>query len=313
MQQAFKSPLHVEETQFSSFGTLADAQATWEAQPHLRALFESGAGYPQDMGAPMPTFELALPSWPPPGQTPQRWYFQPDGTMAAAPPKTDDSASSFQLDPQNGERGNLAPGGDVWDKLPAYDWQPPAANKGVAFESPPLAADEVMMGNGSVDLSHRSTADDADLEVNLVEVRPDGKEMYVQSGWLRASYAKPGPDATELWPAQTFEQQDWAPLVPGQWTEVRVGFAGFQHVFRAGSKIRVFVNTPGGSRAAWRFALKTFDTPPTHTIGHDSVHPSSVVLPVLTGVTAPSPLPPCPSLRGQPCRDYAAFKNTRAE
>jgi hypothetical protein len=134
----------------------------------------------------------------------------------------------------------------------------------------------------------------------------------VQSGWLRASYRKPGPAATELWPAPTYTQPDWQPLVPGEWTPVRVGFAGFQHVFRAGSRIRVWVNTPGGNRAAWRFALKHFDHDVTHTIGHDQAHPSSVVLPVLDGVTAPSPLPPCPSLRGQPCRDYSVYKNRAA-
>ena len=65
-----------------------------------------------------------------------------------------------------------------------------------------------MVGTGSVDLWLDSTVDDADLEVNLTEVRPDGQEMYVQSGWLRASYRELGPDATELWPAPTYQQQD---------------------------------------------------------------------------------------------------------
>ena len=32
-----------------------------------------------------------------------------------------------------------------------------------------------------------STAKDTDVQVTLSEVRPDGKETYVQSGWLRAS------------------------------------------------------------------------------------------------------------------------------
>ena len=36
----------------------------------------------------------------------------------------------------------------------------------------------------------------------------------------------------------------------------------------------------------------------------------NVVLPVLQGATAPSPLPACPSLRGQPCRVFAPYANT---
>ena len=39
-----------------------------------------------------------------------------------------------------------------------------------------------MLGTGSVDLWVRSTATDADLEVVLSEVRPDGKEVLVQTG-----------------------------------------------------------------------------------------------------------------------------------
>jgi hypothetical protein len=107
-------------------------------------------------------------------------------------------------------------------------------------------------------------------------------------------------------------EKDFALLVPGEWTPVRIGFAGFHHVFRAGSKIRVLVNTPGGSRAAWRFALKSFAGPVTHTVGHEAAHASSVVLPIIDGMSAPTALAPCPSLRGQPCRDYSAYVNRAA-
>ena len=311
-QKAFNSLIHVEETPWAKYGDVDQAIADWEAQPPVRAIFERGAGDPMDLGSPVGTFEEHWASWPPPSVTPQRLYFRAQGGLDPEPPTEKVSASSFDLDPAAGERGNLAAGGNVWDKLPAYDWRAPDPGRAVVFESLPLTLDEVMAGTGSVDLWLESTADDADLEVNLTEVRPDGKEMYVQSGWLRASYRKSGPDATELWPAPSFLQQDWQPLVPGAWTQVRVGFAGFHHVFRAGSKIRVLVNTPGGSRAEWRFALKQFAGPVRHTIGHDAQHPSSVVLPLVAGATAPSPLPPCPSLRGQPCRDYAPYPNRAA-
>ena len=312
MQKAFHANLHVERTRWSDYGDVDQAIADWKAQPPVRALFESGAGDPADWGAPVSTFELGWASWPPPSTRPLRYWFHADGSLSATPPAEAQAASAFQLDPAAGERGNLAPGANIWDKLPAYDWRPPATGKAVAFESAPLPSSMILAGNGSVDLWLKSSADDADLEVNLTEVRPDGKEMYVQSGWLRASYRNSGPSATELWPAPSYLQKDWAPLIPGEWTRVRVGFAGFHHVFRAGSRLRVFVNTPGGSRAEWRFALKTFAGDVTHTIGHDASHASSVVLPLLDGATAPSALPPCPSLRGQPCRVYAPYANTPA-
>ena len=65
---------------------------------------------------------------------------------------------------------------------------PPHPVPEAAFETAPLTEPMTMLGTGSVDLWVRSTAADADLEVVLSEVRPDGKEVLVQTGRLRASY-----------------------------------------------------------------------------------------------------------------------------
>ncbi len=299
----------IDRSRFRDYATLDEAVDAWKAEPPLRALFESGAGG-QTIGEPVSTFEQSFTAWPPPGTEPLRMYAQPDGSLAADAPTTTAPAYTFDYDPTEGDDSILAPGGDVWDLLPDYAWPQPAAGSAVVFESAALAEDLVMFGNASVDLWLRSPVDDADLEVNVTEIRPDGQEMYVQSGWIRASLRGSSPDATELWPDPTFMEADAAPLVPGDWTEVRIGTAGFQHVFRAGSRIRVSVDTPGGSRAEWFFDDREFADPVAYEIGHDMDHPSSVVFPVQPDVTAPSPLPPCPSLRGQQCRAYAAYTNT---
>jgi len=307
--QIFHANLRLPPTPWTDQPDYESALAAWQAAPPLHAIFENGGGA-DDPGAPQGTFAQSFAAWPPPETHVLRLYFQPDGTLADAPPTDAQAASTFQLDPAAGERGILAPDGNVWDKLPHYDWQPPQPGKAVVFESEPLAADRVLLGTGSVDLWLRSPVDNADLQVNLSELRPDGKEMYVQSGWLRASFRGLAPDATELWPAPTYLQKDWAPLVPGEWTQVRVALAGFGRILRAGSRLRVWVDTPGGTRAEWRFALKTFPGDVTYAIGHDATHPSSVALPLVDDVHPTTPLPPCPSLRGQPCRDYAAYANT---
>src|SRR5690606_24220615 len=113
----------------------------------------------------------------------------------------------------------------------------------------------VMAGHGSVDLWIRSTADDADLEVGLTEVRADDQESYVQAGWLRASQRALRADATELRPVKTHREEDVRSLPPGQWTEARVELMPFAHVFRTGSRIRLTIDTPGDSMASWRFLL----------------------------------------------------------
>ncbi len=290
-QNVFKLPLQIPPDRFAGYATWEEAKAAYEAEQPLRALFEDGGG--MNVGAPERTFEMHFDAWPPPATQPLRLYFQPDGSMAAAPPPPGEAsaASSFQLDPPAGHRGILAPGGNVWDPLPAYAWNPLPAGFDVVFETAPLTQDLVMLGSGSVDLWIRSPVDDADLEVNLMEVRPDGQERFVQSGWLRASQRQLDPTATELWPEHSFRQEDEALLVPGAWTEASVGICAFGHVFRAGSRIRVTVDTPGDSRAAWEFALKTYPGVVRYDISHSAMYPSSVLLPVLTGVASTTPLP----------------------
>jgi uncharacterized protein len=287
---------------------LDDARAMWVAKGQLRALFESGAG--QNPGEPMPTFEYSFPQWPPAQMSPTRLYAQPDGSLGAAAPTATSAAVTFALDPFAGQRGILVDG-SVWDLLPHYDWPQPASGSAVVFVSAPLTADEVMMGNASADLWLRSpVVDDADLELTISEIRPDGQEIYIQSGWVRASVSKSGVNATETWPAPSFLEADSAKLVPGVWTQVRVGTAGFQHAFRTGSRVRVSIDTPGDTRALWKFDLLTFPTGANYDIGVDATHSSSIVLPVLDGVAVPTALPPCPSLRGQECRTFVPYANT---
>jgi hypothetical protein len=312
-QSFFKSTLDMPPDRFAQYATWEEAKAAFEAEGQLRVIFEDG-GEPTNLGAPEGTTETRFPAWPPATQ-PLRLYFQTDGSLQPTAPADAAAASTFQLDPDAGHRGILAQGGNVWDPLPAYDWKPPPAGSDVVFDSAPLTEDQVMVGTASVDVWLRSTGagvDDADLEANIMEVRPDGQEMFVQSGWLRASLRKLAANATDLWPAHTYTQPDEALLKAGEWNLARIGVCAFGHVFRAGSRVRVTVDTPGDSRASWQFALKTFPGTVTYDVGHSATHPSSVVLPVLPGVKSSTPLPACPSLRAQQCRAYAPYVNVPA-
>jgi hypothetical protein len=235
---------------------------------------------------------------------------QPDGTLADTLPAADGAGSSFELDPSAGDGIFLASGG-VEHVQPDYDYRQLVDGKALSFVSGPLADDTVMIGHGSVDLWLQTTAPDgdADLEVTLTEVRPDGEESFIQNGWLRASQRKLRDDATELRPIKTHYEADVLPLVPGEWNEVRLELMPFGHIFRAGSRIRISVDTPGDSTARWRFALHEYDVQPVHSVAHHEAHPSSIALPVVPGIDVPTPLPACNALRGQPCRTYEPFAN----
>lgn len=296
------------EDRFTDYNSFEDAKAAYEAEQQLRVIFESGASPDTDVGAPDGTWEASFDAWPPPSTQVHRLYFHTDGALRSDPPEDESAASIFEHDPDEGQRTTLASG--EWDLLPDYDWPLPEQGRGIVFDSAALTEDMVMVGHGSVDLWIQSSADDADLEVTISELRPDGQEMYVQSGWQRASLRALAPEATELRPVKTFTEADAAPLPDGEWTLVRVELMAFGHVFREGSQIRLIIDTPGASRTGWRFALQDLPAGTTHSVAHSAMHPSSIALPLIPDVEVPTDLPACPSLRGQPCRAVEPFVNT---
>jgi hypothetical protein len=91
---------------------------------------------------------------------------------------------------------------------------------------------------------------------------------------------------------------------------MRIPLYPFAHAFRAGSRIRITVQPPGGNRPAWAFAA--LPGPRTVTVERSAAQPSKVVLPVVPGIDVPTPLPECGTLRGQPCRTYVPLDNRSA-
>ena len=110
-----------------------------------------------------------------------------------------------------------------------------------------------------------------------------------------------------LRPLHTNTEADVAPLPDGEWSEARVELFPFAHAFRAGSQIRIIVDTPGASRPRWKFDVLEEPAGTTVQVAHGGDRASRVVLPVVSGVPVAPGLPPCPSLRGQPCRPFTAL------
>jgi len=306
-QEIFGAPLPMPPHRFLDYATFAEAIAAYEAEPPGRILFESGAG--GDPGAPVASFELALEAWPPPATVAERWYLNADGSLRKTPPAEADSASAFQHDDAKGAETYVV--NDAFERtLPDITWLPWQPGRQAVWVSDPLGDDLVWLGHASADLWIQSTGEDADLEVMVSEVRPDGQEAYVTSGWLRASRrALDAAASTPLQPRQTHLEADVAPLPPGVWSLVRVEVYPAAHVFRAGSRLRVSVSTPGANKGRWRFDVLQYAEPVTHAVSHSVAYPSSLLVPALPGIAVPAALPPCPGLRSQPCRAYVPHTN----
>ncbi len=299
----------VQQSRLAGLPSAAAARAVFERDPRVRLLMDNGAG-PQGPGSIGATWELEYSAWPPKQVRPGRYYLRAKGALGRRP--ANKSAARYRPDPRARPEQTLAGEGeeDAWKAQPPYDWAPIAARKGLGFVSSPLTRDLVVAGPSSLDLYLKSSARDTDLQVTLSEVRPDGNETYVQNGWLRASQRKLDPSrSTVLNPYPTHLKSDAAPLPRGRYALVRVPLFPVAHAFRAGSRVRVTIEAPGGDRPRWDF--DTIDRGRTqNTIALGGARASSLVLPVVRGATARgTPLPAPTALRGQPSRAYSPASN----
>jgi hypothetical protein len=165
----------------------------------------------------------------------------------------------------------------------------------------------VVVGPASLNLWVKSTAVNTDLQVTVSEVRLNGQEMYVQSGYLRASYRKTEPQSTALLPIHSFTNPK--NLTFGKYSLVRIGILPILYAFRAGSRIRITITAPGGDLPVWQFNTFQTNSKVVDTVGLGGKYASTLVLPVINSLTLPDPQPPCPSLRGEPCRAYVPAGN----
>lgn len=66
---------------------------------------------------------------------------------------------------------------------------------------------------------------------------------------------------------------------------------------------------PGGDQPVWAFGETVPKGKATVTVARSGPRPSQLILPVVPGLPVPTALPPCPGLRGEPCRPYAPTPN----
>src|SRR3954454_23614523 len=224
-------------------------------------------------------------------------YFRPGGKLALTRPKGAGGPDDYAYPgPALGNEEGVVFGQDrlLWNAP-----EPPGAS--LAYTTPPLSRDAEFLGSGSANVWLSSTATDTDLQITLTEVRPDGQEVYIGRGWLRASHRALDPArSTALAPYHTHQEADASQLAPGEPTLMRVQLFPFDYVFRKGSSIRLWIDAPTGMTGGWW--LHFTETPAVNSIYADSDHPSALVLGHLPGGRAEAPLPACNTLLNQPCR-----------
>ena len=130
-----------------------------------------------------------MATWPPDGQTPQRWYLGPDGTLSPKEPP-DGTPATFRYDPA--------------DPTPTVGGAIMALNAGVrdnraveqrpdvlVFTSEPLGEPIEVIGDVTAELHVTRDNPNADLFVRLCDVDPRGRSRNVCDGIVRLTDADP--------------------------------------------------------------------------------------------------------------------------
>jgi len=301
--------LAFEKDRFGQFTDFNKALTAYEAEPEVRVLFESGYGSDVTQ-SPISRYETTFESWPPKASA-SEWYLDSGGKLAAAQP-TSDGITAYQHDAAAGSLSFI-----VHDSLflQELNWQAASAGFVAAYDSKPLSEDLFIAGNGGyADLWFASDATQANVEVNVIELRPDGTENLVQTGvfGLRHRHSFDPSLSGEFLIEYLYNQEADAPLVRHQFEEVKVPIRPFAYFFRAGSRLRITVNTPGRDNGFWEYENPDYGQPVSHYIGHGPDMPSKIVLPEITSYSmeVPASYPPCGALRGIVCRKTRLLPNS---
>jgi predicted acyl esterase len=167
-----------------------------------------------------------------------------------------------------------------------------------------------VVGAGTVSVWVKSTKPAVDLQATITEVRPDGKEVYVQNGYLRGDDSRLTGGSTPLQTLLSLRRSQLRPLSPDRWTHLTIPLYYEGHAYRAGSRIRVSIASIGGDQPLWSFADPTSTGTAQVTVGYSAGMDSRLTLPVVPSIAVPTALPSdCAALRGEPCRTYKPLVN----
>lgn len=263
----------------------------WERTPHVQLWHETGEA------TKTPAWVSGSNTRPFP-VTPRTFALGADGVLSASAGKAGAVRYTYPTASPVYASERIATGSDSgasWSSSPIV----PGGH--AAYTSAVLTQDLVLTGPASLDAWISSTATDADLQATITEVRPDGQELYVQRGWLRLSHrALDAAQSTVLNPVHVDTEAAQLAMPAGEPQLVRVAIQPFTHVFRSGSRLRLWLDTPSVT-GLWNFLLSPL--PSMLSVVNDANHASKLVVGAIAGATAQGqPLPACGALASMACR-----------
>lgn len=205
-------------------------------------------------------------NWPV-ANTLEAWYFHADGTLNTTAPIGGNSLS-FTYDPRNpvlnggGTTLTLAKIGAVDQREFEYTDKDFTQHREdiLKFTSPTLPNGIEIVGRLNAQLFIQSNCTDTDFTVKLIDVFPDGREMWIADGILKARYRN-GYDAENF-------------LVSGMPYELNVDLWSTAYYFAPGHRIRVSITSSNYNK----FALNPNTGDPIRPLHVEDLQPGNYFL-----------------------------------
>lgn len=160
-------------------------------------------------------------------------------------------------------------------------WQAPGqSSENVRFTSAPVSRGLEIAGPVALHFWASLSSDDANWFVQLRDVAPDGTSKIVTKGWLKASHRE--LDEERSTPERPYHpHQRRLETKPDETYAYQIDLRDTAHVFLPGHRIQILIkgqDSPWEDFAIWYHVNNMTRT--EHTIYHDSLQPSHVLLPV---------------------------------
>ena len=124
-----------------------------------------------------------------------------------------------------------------------------------SYQTEPFSEDRVITGPGLLELHINSPVEEVTVQATFTEVRPDGNETLIQSGWLNLKSPRlrtvNGLDLVSLCYREGWRLR--VSIMPIRWMGKGIDNEHFipsvAHAIREGSTLRVAITTPKGTTA----------------------------------------------------------------
>ena len=232
----------------------------------------------------------------------------------------DKYTSNANATPLNDYIGNTG-GGGLWSDAEkwTYDWAQNPAGTAVSYVTAPLASEHHRRRRwrrspvGQVSDPRRRFPGDGQRSAprRQRDVRPErlaaGERAQARRPRRRTCSSR-SPRCCSR--SRRSSKPTWQPMPANEFVPVTIPLYFEGHAYRKGSRIRVTIAAPNGTQPIWSFShTKPEGGTAAEEIAFSPSMPSSLTLPIVPGLTIPTALPACPSLRNEPCRSYQAFAN----